>query len=116
MPFPGVVQCCYRLLWAAIPHHVTQRGNRWERTFFKDSDYAVYLNLLAVAAGRMGVEIRSHCLMPNHVYVIAALTYTISPAPSAKSIPLYGYINARLQIIAEFRGHNTNWPVQKHAT
>nr|WP_231625003.1 hypothetical protein [Novosphingobium sp. AAP93] len=35
-----------------IPHHITQRGNRRERTFFEDGDYALYLDLLADAAGR----------------------------------------------------------------
>jgi putative transposase len=31
-------------------HHITQRGNRRERTFFEDGDYALYLDLLADAA------------------------------------------------------------------
>ena len=46
-----------------IPHHVTQRGNRRERTFFEDGDYALYLDLLADAAGRFGVEVWSYCLI-----------------------------------------------------
>ena len=54
-----------------IPHHVTQRGNRREQTFFEDGDYALYLDLLADAAGRAGVEIWSYCLMPNHVHIVA---------------------------------------------
>jgi putative transposase len=28
-----------------IPHHVTQRGNGRQRTFFEDGDYALYLDL-----------------------------------------------------------------------
>ena len=39
-----------------IPHHVTQRGYRRERTFFEDADYALYLDLLAEAADRHGIE------------------------------------------------------------
>jgi putative transposase len=31
-----------RLVVPGIPHHVTQRGNRRERTFFDDSDYRLY--------------------------------------------------------------------------
>ena len=40
-----------------IPHHVTQRGNRRACMFFEDADYALYLDLLAEAADRHGVEI-----------------------------------------------------------
>ena len=29
-----------------LPHHVTQRGNRRERVFFGDDDYALYRDLL----------------------------------------------------------------------
>ena len=60
-----------RIVLPGIPHHVTQRGNRRERTFFEEGDYALYLDLLADAAGRFGVEIWSYCLMPNHVHIIA---------------------------------------------
>ena len=62
-----------RIVLPGIPHHVTQRGNRREQTFFEDGDYALYLDLLADAAGRAGVEIWSYCLMPNHVHIIAVL-------------------------------------------
>jgi putative transposase len=46
-----------RMVIPGIPHHVTQRGNRREQTFFEEGDYALYLDLLAEAAGRHGVEI-----------------------------------------------------------
>ncbi|MFA5965677.1 MAG: hypothetical protein WC804_16800 [Sphingomonas sp.] len=46
-----------RIVLPGIPHHVTRRGNRRERTFFEDGDYALYLNLLVDAAGRAGGEI-----------------------------------------------------------
>jgi len=35
-----------RIVLPGIPHHITQRGNRRERVFFEDSDYALYLDLL----------------------------------------------------------------------
>jgi putative transposase len=60
-----------RLVLPGIPHHVTQRGNRRERTFFDEGDYALYFDLLADGAERAGVEIWSYCLMPNHVHLIA---------------------------------------------
>lgn len=54
-----------------IPHHVTQRGNRRERTFFEEGDYALYLDLLSEGAARAGVEIWLYCLMRSHVHIIA---------------------------------------------
>lgn len=53
------------------PHHVTQRGNRRQQTFFCDADYQAYLDLMAEWCGRCGVEIWAYCLMPNHVHLIA---------------------------------------------
>ena len=55
-----------------LPHHVTQRGNRRERVFFSDDDYALYRDLLREACGREGVAVWSYCLMPNHVNLILA--------------------------------------------
>jgi putative transposase len=59
-----------RLVLPGIPHHVTQRGNRREQTFFEDGDYALYLDLLRDAAAQARTEIWSYCLMPNHVHII----------------------------------------------
>jgi putative transposase len=59
-----------RLVLPGIPHHVTQRGNRREQTFFRDSDYTFYRELLAEAADKAGAEIWCYCLMPNHVHMI----------------------------------------------
>jgi len=50
----------------AAPHHITQRGNRRQQTFFNDEDYAAYLELMAQWCRDEGVEIWSYCLMPNH--------------------------------------------------
>ncbi|WP_226019786.1 transposase [Novosphingobium sp. FKTRR1] len=59
-----------RVFLPGIPHHVTQRGNGRQQTFFEDGDYAFYLDLLAAAAERAQVQVWSCCLMPNHVHVI----------------------------------------------
>ena len=56
---------------AGVPHHVTQRGNRRQVTFFCDDDYRAYLKLMAEWCGRCGVEIWAYCLMPNHVHLVA---------------------------------------------
>jgi putative transposase len=60
-----------RLVVPGLPHHVTQRGNRRQKTFFNDGDYGAYLELMADWCRDEGVEIWSHCLMPNHIHLIA---------------------------------------------
>lgn len=60
-----------RLVVPGMPHHITQRGNRRQQTFFNDGDYAAYLELMAERCCQRGVEIWSYCLMPNHVHLIA---------------------------------------------
>ena len=54
-----------------MPHHVTQRGNRRQPTFFGEDDYAAYLELMGQWCKERGVEIWAYCLMPDHVHLIA---------------------------------------------
>ena len=60
-----------RVVAPGIPHHVTQRGNRRQQTFFNDEDYQVYLELMSEWCARYKVHIWAYCLMPNHVHLIA---------------------------------------------
>jgi len=60
-----------RVVVPGYPHHITQRGNRRQRTFFTPDDYRAYLELMAEWCGRCGVAIWAYCLMPNHVHLIA---------------------------------------------
>ena len=59
-----------RVVVPRYPHHVTQRGNRRQRTFFSDSDYRTYIKLLADARKNASVAIWAYCLMPNHVHLV----------------------------------------------
>src|ERR1051325_8431586 len=59
-----------RLVIPGFPHHVTQRGNRRQRTFFGDRDYALYLKLLRFWCARAGTSVWAWCLMPNHVHLV----------------------------------------------
>ena len=59
-----------RVVIPGFPHHVTQRGNGRQRTFFEDGDYALYLDLLAEAAERARAQVWAYCLMPNHVHIV----------------------------------------------
>ena len=60
-----------RVVAPGVPHHITQRGNRRQQTFFTEDDYQAYLDLMAEWCGRFGVEIWAYCLMSNHVHLIA---------------------------------------------
>jgi len=59
-----------RVVVPGHPHHVTQRGNRRQKTFFGEDDYQAYLELMAESCKNHGVEIWAYCLMPNHVHLV----------------------------------------------
>ena len=59
-----------RVVVPGVPHHVTQRGNRRQTTFFKEDDYETYKSLMAEWCLSQGVEVLAYCLMPNHVHLI----------------------------------------------
>lgn len=88
-----------RIVIPGIPHHVTQRGNRRERTFFDDGDYELYLDLLSDAARAAHVEIWSYCLMPNHVHIVAAPSDEDGLWRTFRKVHRHytGYFNARLR-------------------
>jgi len=60
-----------RIVVPGYPHHVTQRGNRRQVTFFCDDDYREYIRLMSEWCKHHCVEIWGYCLMPNHVHLIA---------------------------------------------
>lgn len=59
-----------RVVASGLPHHITQRGNRRQETFFCDADYRAYIDLMAEWCKRCKVEVWAYCLMPNHVHVV----------------------------------------------
>jgi len=59
-----------RLVVPGYPHHVTQRGNRRQKTFFSANDYRQYIAYMAAAKADAGIDIWAWCLMPNHVHLI----------------------------------------------
>jgi putative transposase len=60
-----------RLVIPGLPHHVTQRGNRRQKTFLCEKDYDAYIDLMAEWCGEHDVEIWAYCLMPNHIHLMA---------------------------------------------
>jgi len=60
-----------RVVAPGYPHHITQRGNRRQKTFFCEDDYRAYIKLMSESLNKHQVEIWAWCLMPNHVHLIA---------------------------------------------
>ena len=60
-----------RAVSPGIPHHITQRGNRRQQTFFNDEDYQFYLVLMSEWCMTFQVDVWAYCLMPNHIHLIA---------------------------------------------
>lgn len=60
-----------RVVAPGLPHHITQRGNMRQQTFFSDEDHREYIALMAEWCNRCNVKIWAYCLMPNHVHLIA---------------------------------------------
>ncbi|HEX8262650.1 MAG TPA: transposase [Allosphingosinicella sp.] len=59
-----------RLTVPGLPHHVTHRGNRRQRTFFTEADHRLYVRYLAAACAATGTAVWAWCLMPNHVHLV----------------------------------------------
>jgi len=89
-----------RVVIPGIPHHVTQRGNRREQTFFEDGDYALYLDLLGDAAREARCEIWCYCLMPNHVHIVIVPSDEDGLRKTFRTVhrAYTGYINARMRV------------------
>jgi len=60
-----------RTVFAKVPHHITQRGNRREDVFFTDEDYETYLEWLQHYSEQYQLEILAYCLMTNHIHLVA---------------------------------------------
>jgi putative transposase len=68
-----------RVVILNFPHHITQRGNKRERIFFKEGDQQVYLNLMAEQLARHDIACWSYCLMPNQMHFLLPFLLPFSP-------------------------------------
>jgi putative transposase len=92
-----------RVVVPDVPHHITQRGNRRQRTFFIESDYEAYKALLARACADSGAKILAYCLMPNHVHLVAVPT---TPADLRRTIgEAHERYTRRINFREGWRGH-----------
>ena len=93
-----------RVVVPGLPHHVTQRGNGRQRTFFSDDDYSLYLKLLREACHAARVRVLAYVLMPNHVHLILVpkTEDSLRQAMSSVHRAYAGIINARRKKTGHF--------------
>lgn len=65
-----------RLTVPGYPHHVIQRGNNRQATFYDDNDRVMLLGLLNEHAKREKVAIHSYVMMSNHIHLLATPSLT----------------------------------------
>lgn len=92
-----------RTVFADVPHHVTQRGNRRGQVFFTDADRRVYLGWLREYADAVAVDVVAYCLMTNHVHLVLV-------PPAAQGLyqllkPLNMRFAQRINRMREWKGH-----------
>lgn len=63
-----------RICVPGLPHHVVQRGNDRQATFYRHDDYARYLDILADALQEHEVALHAYVLMTNHVHMLMTPT------------------------------------------
>ncbi len=73
-----------RVVVVDVPHHVTQRGNARQVIFAQDADRITYLELLRQHSGLYGLSLLGHCLMSNHVHLIAVPRSPMAMASTLK--------------------------------
>jgi putative transposase len=89
-----------RVVAPGFPHHITQRGNRRQETFFEEEDYQAYREFMAEWCGKCGVAVWAYCLMTNHVHLIVVPENTDG---------LRRAIGQEIRKFGEIRGHLTNF-------
>jgi len=86
-----------RVVVPGYPHHITQRGNRRQQVFFRDSDYSYYLELLKEWCDQEDIEIWAYCLMTNHVHLI------VTPNKHSNLSRAIGEVHRRYTRMINFR-------------
>lgn len=92
-----------RSVFAGIPHHITQRGNRREDIFFADEDREAYLSWLKEYSDKFEVEILAYCLMTNHIHLVAVPATEESLHRALK--PLHMRYAQRINRARGWKGH-----------
>jgi putative transposase len=56
-------------------YHLYNRGNRKDTVFYDDRDYQTFLDNIYYYANLYKVDVRAHCLMPNHFHLAVRSLY-----------------------------------------
>lgn len=64
---PRIARVCAE----GYPHHITQRGNNKEKTFFDADDKWFYLDVLQRYKDKYKIKVLAYCLMENHIHILA---------------------------------------------
>ncbi len=92
-----------RMVFAGVPHHITQRGNRHEDVFYVKEDYQTYLEWLNHYSQQHQLEILAYCLMTNHIHLVAVPSHKSSLQHVLK--PLHMRYAQRINRIKQWSGH-----------
>ena len=92
-----------RTVFAEVPHHITQRGNRQEDVFFDVEDYQTYLEWLHYYSQQHKLEILAYCLMTNHIHLVAVPGTENSLQQALK--PLHMRYAQRINRRNKWKGH-----------
>ena len=92
-----------RTVFAGVPHHITQRGNRREDVFYAEQDYQIYLEWLHHYSRQHHLEILAYCLMTNHIHLVAVPDNENSLQQVLK--PLHMRYAQRINRMRKWKGH-----------
>ena len=67
----GIKTRLARVVVPGYPHHVTERDNRRQTTFFENDDYRLSLSLLKERCEKSNLDIWAYCLMLNPLHLTA---------------------------------------------
>lgn len=81
------------------PHHVTQRGNRRQKTFFCQNDYSYYLELMSEYSRQAKTDIWAYCLMFNHLHLVRVPRREKELRPIAVPLNNYKITNIAINIV-----------------
>lgn len=59
-----------KIVFAGVPHHITQRGNCREDVFYTDENRLIYLSWLKEYSQKNRLEVIVYCLMTNHIHLV----------------------------------------------
>jgi putative transposase len=92
-----------RVIFAGVPHHVTQRGNHRQHVFFRPGDQETYLRLLRDYASRHEIKVIAYCLMTNHVHLVVVPSTATGLHQALKAV--HGQYAQRINRVHELKGH-----------